>query len=52
MIAAIVIMSVPDPLNRFHEIKLNSAITYQIQLEFLDQKEKANFSKQAKNFGH
>ena len=31
---------------------LNSAITYQIQLEFSGKTVKANFSTQAKNFGH
>ena len=45
-------MSVPDSFNRFHEIKLNSTITYQIQLEFSDEKVEANFLKQAKTFGH
>ena len=44
IIVAIVIMSVPDPFNLFHEIKHNSAIAYQIQLEILDWKVQADFS--------
>ena len=35
-IVAIVIMSVPDPFDRFHEIKHNSTIACQNQLELLD----------------
>ena len=34
-------MSVPDPFNRFHEIKQNSAIAYQIQLQFFGLEDKS-----------
>ena len=37
-LVAIVILSVPDPCNGFHDMKHNSAIACQNQLEFLDQK--------------
>ena len=37
-------MSVPDPFNENHEMKYNSAITYQNQLEFWDQNTKQGFS--------
>ena len=33
-------MSVPDPFNEYHEMKHNSAITCQNQLEFWDQNAK------------
>ena len=41
-------MSVPDPFNRFHELNHNSAIAYEIQLEFSDQRVKAEFSSRLK----
>ena len=41
---AIAIMSVPDPFNEYHEMKHNSAITCQNQLEFWDQNAKQGFS--------
>ena len=37
-------MSVPDPFNEYHEMKYNSAITCQNQLEFWDQNAKQGFS--------
>ena len=37
-------MSVPDPFNEYHEMKHNSAITRQNQLEFWDQNAKQSFS--------
>ena len=43
-------MSVPDPFNEYHEMKHNSAITRQNQLEFWDQNAKQGFSQQYKNF--
>ena len=33
-----------DPFNEYHEMKLNSAITRQNQLEFWDQNAKQGFS--------
>ena len=41
---AIATMSVPDPFNEYHEMKDNSAITHQNQLEFWDQNAKQAFS--------
>ena len=41
---AIAMMSVPDPFNEYHEMKHNSAITRQNQLEFWDQNAKQGFS--------
>ena len=41
---AIVMMSVPDPLNKYHEMNHNSTITCQNQLEISDQKVKHNFN--------
>ena len=41
---AISMMSVPDPFNEYHEMKYNSAITRQNQLEFWDQNAKQGFS--------
>ena len=37
-------MSVPDHFNEYHEMKHNSAITRQNQLEFWDQNAKQGFS--------
>ena len=37
-------MSVPGPFNGYHEMKDNSAITCQNQLEFWNQKAKQGFS--------
>ena len=36
-------MSFPDPFNEYHEMKHNSAITRQNQLEFWDQNGKTRF---------
>ena len=44
-------MSVPGPFNGYHEMKHNSAITRQNQLEFWNQKAEQGFSQQSKNFG-
>ena len=41
---AIVMMSVPDPFNGYHEMKHNSAISRQNQLECLEQKVKHDLS--------
>ena len=41
---AIAMMSVPDPFSEYHEMKHNSAITRQNQLEFWDQNAKQGFS--------
>ena len=46
------IMSAPDHFNGFHQMKHNSAITCQNQLELLHQKVKDDFSLQGKYFGH
>ena len=45
---AIGMMSVPAPFNGFHEMRHNSAITHQNQLEFCKQKAKQIFSWQSK----
>ena len=44
-------MSVPGPFNGYHEMRHNSAVTCQNQLEFWNQNAKQIFSKQSKNFG-
>ena len=44
-------MSVPGPFKRYHEMRHNSAVTRQNQLEFWNQKSKQIFSHQSKNFG-
>ena len=41
--AVTVMISVPDPFNGYHEMKHNSAVTCQNQLEFLNQKVKHDF---------
>ena len=43
--------SVPGPLNEFHKMRHNSAVTCQNQLEYLNQKAKQIFSEQSKHFG-
>ena len=43
-------MSVLGPFNGYHEIRHNSAVTRQNQLEFWNQKVKQIFSWQSKNF--
>ena len=40
----IAMKSVPSPLNGYHEMRHNSAVTYQNQLEFWNQKAKQIFS--------
>ena len=44
-------MSVPGPFNGEHEMRHNSAVTRQNQLEFWNQKAKQIFSWQSKSFG-
>ena len=44
-------MSVPGPFNGDHEMRHNSAVTRQNQLEFWNQKAKQIFSWQSKSFG-
>ena len=43
-LVAIVMMSVPGPFNGYHEMKHNSAIICQNQLEFWNQRAKQGFS--------
>ena len=43
-LVVIAMMSVPGLFNGYHEIKRNSAITHQNQLEFWNQKGKGGFS--------
>ena len=45
------LLSVPDPFNGYHEMRHNSAVTCQNQLEFWKQKAQQIFSQQFKNFG-
>ena len=47
----IAIMSVPAPFNGYQEMKHNSEITPQNQLQFWKQKAKQGFSLQSKNLG-
>ena len=51
ILVVIAMMSVPGPFNGYHEMKHNSEITSQNQLEFWNQKAKQGFSWQPKNFG-
>ena len=44
-------MSVPGPFKGYHEMRHNSAVTYQNQLDFWKQKAKLIFSWQSKSFG-
>ena len=50
-LVVIAMMSVPGPFNRYHEMRHNSAITRQNQLEFWNQQAKQIYSWQSKNFG-
>ena len=45
-------MLVPDPFDEVHNMKHNSALTCQSQLELMEQKLKYDLSLQYKNFGH
>ena len=51
ILVVIAMMSVPGPFNRYHEMRHNSAVTHQNQLELWNQKAKQIFSWQSKNFG-
>ena len=44
------VMSAPGPFNGYHEVRHNSAVTCQNQLEFWNQKAKQIFQQQSKNF--
>ena len=47
----IAMISVPGPVNGYHDMRYNSAATGQNQLDFWTQKAKQIFSQQSKNFG-
>ena len=47
----IAMMLVPGPFNGYHEMRHNSAVTCQNQLEFWKQNAKQIFSRESKNFG-
>ena len=50
-LVVIVMMSVPGPFNGYHEMRRNSAVIRQNQLELWNQKAKQIFTWQSKNFG-
>ena len=50
-LVVIAMMLVPGPFNGYHEMRHNSAVTCQNQLEFWKQNAKQVFSRQSKNFG-
>ena len=50
-LVVIAMMSVPGPFNVHHEMRHNSAVTRQNQMEFWNQKAKQIFSQQSKKFG-
>ena len=50
-LVVIAMMSVPGPLKGYHQMRHNSAVTHEYQLEFWNQKAKQFFSQESKNFG-
>ena len=49
-LVVVAMMSVPGPFNGYHEMRHNSAVTHQNQLEFWNQKAKQIFSWHSKSF--